>query len=540
MPSIPGNVDLDTVKKNMKERKRMFQFDPAKLLFQTKKNAGLMNKRNKVTLFAFQSVFWREANFEICLLRQNYRQGCSWFLDGCRAIRRGDVKDVHALMLKRTCRLEYKSRNVRFGDGEFPLQVFGIKKKVTESNLSKLEGLPSKAFEFPAIDKAVPLDKYTGDNWKRVEENLILNDFLRNESRMDKMVRLGVGACVIVAVQSTQFKDLGILSGVSGTVTSFVVRAKIRNENGRERFVRSRDLPWFGDGQVKKHKDLTVNMEGCILSKKWLVVARSYLPVVTFHDVGCHSLEGVIVYPYTMTHDVPDQGTCVRTQLPLRLGWSVTSHCVQGLQRKHVEFDMEHCWEYGQAYTVISRCRDPKGLYIKNWEDWKVKCHPLALLFDDACRAGKEEVRKILKVFAGFWWYDYLFDKEIPDLLIAALRPNGNPSLSFTHRFCSWVAMHTPVPKGFGTSAYNPAPVDLNDGWAMLKRMVNRNGSLSAMLSYRQGKKTAAVAMENCGGGMVQVQGRKVQAKVEISLLEEDAEKEGKKKGALVDGKGTD
>lgn len=57
------------------------------------------------------------------------------------------------------------------------------------------------------------------------------------------------------------------------------------------------------------------------------------------------------------------------TQFPVILGWSITIHGSQGSTLDSVVTDLSDLFEFGQAYTAVSRLKTGNGLYIHAWSE---------------------------------------------------------------------------------------------------------------------------------------------------------------------------
>ena len=70
-----------------------------------------------------------------------------------------------------------------------------------------------------------------------------------------------------------------------------------------------------------------------------------------------------------------------KLQFPLKLAYALTIHKSQGTTIDFVETDISNnsIFEYGQVYTVLSRCKSLNGLKINKFDKEAIKTHPKVL-----------------------------------------------------------------------------------------------------------------------------------------------------------------
>ena len=113
--------------------------------------------------------------------------------------------------------------------------------------------------------------------------------------------------------------------------------------------------------------------QGLVNGSRGVIVdfcSQTELPIVEFVN-GVRRLIGNHAWP------VEDYEFVSRSQIPLRLGYSITVHKCQGSTLDAALVDVgTGIFEYGQAYVALSRVRSLEGLYIWALDPRKIMCHP--------------------------------------------------------------------------------------------------------------------------------------------------------------------
>lgn len=96
------------------------------------------------------------------------------------------------------------------------------------------------------------------------------------------------------------------------------------------------------------------------------------LPVVQFLN-GKKMIIGKHIWELDLTETIK----VLVIQIPLRLSDSITMHKSQGQTIDYVRTSIDSkTFEYGQAYTTLSRCRSLEGLTLDKFDPSVIKCHP--------------------------------------------------------------------------------------------------------------------------------------------------------------------
>jgi ATP-dependent DNA helicase PIF1 len=68
----------------------------------------------------------------------------------------------------------------------------------------------------------------------------------------------------------------------------------------------------------------------------------------------------------------------IKNQFPVKLAYALTIHKSQGTTIDFVETNISNTsiFEYGQVYTVLSRCKSLEGLTLNDFDKEAIKCHP--------------------------------------------------------------------------------------------------------------------------------------------------------------------
>ena len=72
--------------------------------------------------------------------------------------------------------------------------------------------------------------------------------------------------------------------------------------------------------------------------------------------------------PYEWTVQLGFRVEVSRLQIPLMTAWALTIHKCQGMTLEKCVLHLDQCFDYGQAYVALSRCKSLEGMQIMGWK----------------------------------------------------------------------------------------------------------------------------------------------------------------------------
>jgi len=188
--------------------------------------------------------------------------------------------------------------------------------------------------------------------------------------------------CIKKEVCALNEKELDKLS-ISGRVFN-EYDMKFSNPNNKyccENFIKNSTTPENLQICIGAQVMLTVNISRHLANgSRGVVVGFDELqyPIVKFY------FGERIITPHIFDIFSPNlQGKMIKvgsaTQIPLKIAYALTIHSCQGSTLDCVEVDLKEAFEYGQAYTALSRVRRLDGLYLKKFDFNVIKPHPSAV-----------------------------------------------------------------------------------------------------------------------------------------------------------------
>lgn len=310
---------------------------------------------------AFQSEAWKRCEFCSFVLKNVFRQADETLVDLLNKLRMGNDVPGAIAHLRAQC-----MRPLLTDDGIEPTRLFPFNRNVDALNQSELEKLPFDDVVFHAADSTRLQDEtpstekthqqdskrdrrpLTKEQKREAKERLRNAPFWKDCPASETLV-LRTGAQVMLLRNLDTESNAPLVNGSRGVVLGFV-------SNGDK----TRTLVDHGPGSNLR-------------------------PMVRF----ANGREEVID-PIDFSQEVPDAGTCIRVQFPLKLAWALTIHKCQGLSLDKSTISLQGAFDYGQAYVALSRIRSLEGLELTSISKHCVKTHPDVVRFYEELEETRE------------------------------------------------------------------------------------------------------------------------------------------------------
>ena len=283
--------------------------------------------------FVFESELWSSVIKHSVVLNKIWRQADPVYQTVLNEARMGRLSAASEEILRSRMGTNWQSEVIK------PTVLFSLNKDVDKVNLANLQALEGEVRRF-RVKTVYDVARWRDENGGRPlpEKNSDMVTFAVD--RLDKdapylpEVELRVGAQVMLI--TNQDVALGRVNGSRGIILEF--------------------------------EDI-----------------RGY-PVVKFRNGSRVTIEPHVWY----STEVPYVG---REQMPLKIAYAISIHKSQGASIDTALVDIgKSTFEYGQAYTALSRVRSLEGLHIHAMDPQRIRAHPRVLKFYKGLLAAAELV----------------------------------------------------------------------------------------------------------------------------------------------------
>lgn len=279
--------------------------------------------------FIYESDAWKEANFTICYLEEQFRQKDDALLNILNEIRAGNVSVGSKEIIKKRLRNDKESikdgKKSKSSKNETPLKVREVTRLFTHN--SDVDAINSRHLE-----DLETIEEETYEMEEKGKEFLV--ELLKKSCLAPETLHLKIGARVMCVKNNF---DEGYVNGTLGIVSSCRPGAdpKIRTLDG---------------------KVLTIEQASWKIEEDGKVVAEI-------------------------------------KQYPLRHAWAITVHKSQGMSLDEIEVDLSKSFESGMGYVALSRVRTLDGLFVIGINDKAFDVREDVLVFDDQLKELSKKAR---------------------------------------------------------------------------------------------------------------------------------------------------
>ena len=283
--------------------------------------------------FVFESPLWNSMGLTTHALTEIVRQKNPEFQAILNEARTGTLTKASLKVLRRRMDLDYKSLEIQ------PSMLFTRRGEVDSINATHLKKLQTEKKTYKATTTFNPITQTRGLSTNSPEVEAAVQA-LDKVAAYSVELTLAVGAQVMLLNNKTN----GLVNGSRGVVVGF------------ERPPTNEDLSGAKvPAKEAKHSDVLFP----------LVKFKGGTELIQFHDWELQEFPGV-----------------KRQQIPLKLAYAITIHKAQGATLDCALIDVGgRTFEYGQAYTALSRVKDMESLYIHDLAAEAFKAHPKVVAF---------------------------------------------------------------------------------------------------------------------------------------------------------------
>ena len=340
--------------------------------------------------FIYESDGWKQGNFAICYLSENYRQGTDESVNILNDIRSGEVSERSYELLK--------SRHV-------------IAKKNDEARgremVGGFKGERNKSSE-PSSEHRWVADHDTDDGDAR-KEGSASSSVMRAETIVGEE-DLVSGADESIGVEPTRLYTHNVdvdtinereIGKISGTECVYEMVTK-----GKKPLVETLKKSCLAPEKLRLKKGARVMCvknnfeEGYVNGTLGVVVSCGWGidPVIRTAATPDHP-DGREVTIKLADWTIEDDGRVIAqiSQYPLRLAWAITVHKSQGMSLDAVEVDLSKSFEPGMGYVALSRVRTLAGLSILGMNQHALKVHPDVLEHDARLRELSAKAESVVE-----------------------------------------------------------------------------------------------------------------------------------------------
>jgi ATP-dependent DNA helicase PIF1 len=297
--------------------------------------------KGEETKFVFESPLWKTMGLTTYALTDIVRQKNPEFQAILNEARTGTLTKASLKVLRKRMDLDYKSLEIQ------PSMLFTRRGEVDTINATHLKKLTTEKKTYSATTTFNPITQTRGLSTTSPEVQAAVQ-------ALDKVAAYSVELTLAVGAQVMLLTNInpgaGLVNGSRGVVVGF------ERPLAKEEDLSGAAPPKYGDVLFP------------------VVRFKGGKQLIQFHDWELQEFPGV-----------------KRQQIPLKLAYAITIHKAQGATLDCALIDVGgRTFEYGQAYTALSRVKDMESLFIHDITPEAFKAHPKVVAFYASTEAKAE------------------------------------------------------------------------------------------------------------------------------------------------------